>query len=89
MEISVGTGAYSNWFGPNISAVLQAFESAGFSTELANSDGERARFRAVVREGMPEFLNIRCREADSYDVVVNHLFGNREAWRRPKTTENS
>jgi hypothetical protein len=47
------------------------------------SDGERARFHAVVREGMPEFLNIPCREAESYEVVMAHLFGKREARRRP------
>lgn len=80
------SGGYSNWFGPNIAAVLQAFESAGFSTELVSSDGERARFHAVVREGMPEFLNIACHEARSYDVLMHHLFGNREVWRRPTLT---
>jgi len=37
------------------------------------SDGERARFHAVVREGMPEFLNILCEEARSYDVVDESL----------------
>lgn len=79
-------GDHSNWFGPNIAAVLQAFESAGFFTELLNSDGERARFHAVVREGMPEFLNIACHEAGSYEVLMNRLFGKREAWRRPPTT---
>lgn len=77
------SGGYSNWFGPNIVAVLEAFESAGFSTKLVSSDGERARFQAIVREGMPEFLNIVCEEARSYDVLMKHLFGKREEWRRP------
>jgi len=81
------SGDESNWFGPNMAAVLHAFESAGFSTEICSSDGERARFHAVVREGMPEFLKIDCHEAGSYDVLVNHLFGKRETWRRPITTE--
>jgi len=81
------SGDESNWFGPNMAAVLHAFESAGFSTEICSSDGERARFHAVVREGMPEFLKIDCHEACSYDVLVNHLFGKRETWRRPITTE--
>ena len=79
-------GGFSNWFGPNIVAVVQAFESAGFSTELVNSDSERARFHATVREGLPEFLNIACEEARSYDVLMNHLFGNREDWLRPPPT---
>jgi tRNA (mo5U34)-methyltransferase len=74
---------YSNWFGPNIAAVQQAFESAGFSTKLLNSSNERARFHAVLREDMPEFLNIACQEADSYEVLMDRLFGRREAWRRP------
>jgi hypothetical protein len=32
---------------------------------------------------MPEFLNIACQEADSYEVLMDRLFGRREAWRRP------
>jgi len=74
---------YSNWFDPNITAVIQAFESAGFSTELVSSDDERGRFHAVVQEGMPEFLNTRCDEADKYDVVMRRWFGPKEAWHRP------
>jgi tRNA (mo5U34)-methyltransferase len=78
-------GDYSNWFGPNIAAVLQAFESAGFSTRLMDNHTDRATFHAMVREGMPEFLNIPSQEARSYGVLMNHLFGNRERWRRPPT----
>lgn len=74
---------HSNWFGPNIAAVQQAFESAGFSTRLLNSNGTRGRFHAVVREDMPEFLNIACHEALSYDVLLERFFGSKEAWRRP------
>ena len=73
----------SNWFGPNIAAVQHAFESAGFSTKFLNNSGGRARFHAVVQEGMPEFLNIACHEADSYGVLMDRLFGKKEAWRRP------
>jgi tRNA (mo5U34)-methyltransferase len=74
---------YSNWFGPNIAAVRQAFESAGFSTRFLNSSGGRGRFHAVMREDMPEFLNIACHEADNYDVLMGRLFGRKETWRRP------
>lgn len=76
---------HSNWFGPNIAAVQQAFESAGFSTRLLNADGERGRFHAVVREGTPEFLNMSGKEAFSYDVLVERLIGSKEALRRPVT----
>lgn len=79
---------YSNWFGPNIAAVQQAFESAGFSTKHLNDSGGRGRFHAVVQEGMPEFLNIACHEADSYDVLMDRLFGRKEAWRRPIKNES-
>lgn len=79
-------GDHSNWFGPNCAAVLHAFESAGFCTKLLSSTGQRARFQAVVREGMPEFLNTPTCESGSYDVLISHLFGNKEAWRRPITT---
>jgi hypothetical protein len=73
----------SNWIGPNIAGAQQAFESAGFSTTFLNTSGGRGRFHAVVREGMPEFLNIRCHEAGSYDVLMDRWFGRKEAWRRP------
>jgi tRNA (mo5U34)-methyltransferase len=40
----------SNWFGPNIQAVLEAFESAGFEIRHLNSwgGGARSSFRATV-----------------------------------------
>jgi tRNA (mo5U34)-methyltransferase len=78
---------HSNWFGPNVVAVQQAFESAGFSTKFLNSSGGRGRFHAAMREGMPEFLNIACHEPDSYEVQMQRLFGRKEAWRRPATRE--
>lgn len=74
---------HSNWFGPNATAVLEAFESAGFDIKLLSSSGHRARFKARVREGMPEFLNIPCSESARYDVLIRPLFGELDAWRRP------
>ena len=56
----------SNWFGPNIKAVLESFETAGFSVQhLASWDwGARSAFRAVavpipsrMREGTYEGLS--------------------------------
>jgi tRNA (mo5U34)-methyltransferase len=78
-------GDESNWFGPNIAAVVQAFESAGFATQLVSSNGERATFHAVVRDGLPEFLNIRCQEARSYELLMSRYFGEKETWRRPSS----
>jgi tRNA (mo5U34)-methyltransferase len=37
---------HSNWFGPNICAVLQGLESAGFAPRLHSSWGDRAGFQA-------------------------------------------
>ena len=78
----------SNWFGPNTAAVIQAFESAGLSVKLLFSNGQRATFHGVVREGMPEFLDISSHESGSYDLLIERLFGSKEAWRRPVTTED-
>jgi tRNA (mo5U34)-methyltransferase len=39
-------GDHSNWFAPNIQAVLAAFESAGFAIELKNTWTSRAAFVA-------------------------------------------
>ncbi len=75
-------GDSTNWFGPNAAAVTQAFESAGFGVELLYSSGQRAAFHGVVRKGLPEFLSIETHEADSYDLLLDHLFGSKEAWRR-------
>jgi tRNA (mo5U34)-methyltransferase len=41
-------GDYSNWFGPNIRAVLEAFQSAGLIASLINEWGDRAAFQAVA-----------------------------------------
>ena len=37
---------HSNWFGPNIRAVLDGLESAGFSPRLHSTWGDRAGFQA-------------------------------------------
>jgi tRNA (mo5U34)-methyltransferase len=37
----------SNWWGPNISAVVTAFQTAGFEISLLDSWGDRASFRAT------------------------------------------
>lgn len=49
----------SNWFGPNVQAVIESFESAGFDIEHCRSwgpGGERGTFRATVRPELPERL---------------------------------
>ena len=38
----------SNWFGPNVQAVIESLESAGFVAEHLATWGERAAFRGVV-----------------------------------------
>lgn len=75
-------GDPSNWFSPNIRAVEEAFESAGFSTRFLGRSNGRGRFHATVREGMPEFLTIPCQEAESYDLLMERTFGPKDAWRR-------
>jgi hypothetical protein len=40
-------GDYSNWFGPNIRAVLDAFESAGLPAQVMGTWGDRATFQAA------------------------------------------
>lgn len=68
---------HSNWFGPNLRAVGEAFESAGFDTRLVATWPNRAGFHARVRPGRPEFLTIPCGEGFYYDKLVRHLFGNK------------
>jgi hypothetical protein len=38
----------SNWFGPNVTAVLEGFQTAGFEIAHTRSWGDRASFRAQV-----------------------------------------
>jgi len=61
----------SNWFGPNIQAVLEAFESAGFACEFLHLLEDRASFRARVRAALPERVVLHCYESypDNRDVV--------------------
>jgi tRNA (mo5U34)-methyltransferase len=40
----------SNWFGPNVAAVLEAFQTAGFDIAHTQSWSNRAAFRARVSE---------------------------------------
>jgi tRNA (mo5U34)-methyltransferase len=44
-EFELGPKDYSNWFGPNIAAVLEGFETAGFEIAHTQSWGKRAAFR--------------------------------------------
>jgi len=69
---------YSNWFGPNITAVIDAFESAGFHTSLSAVAGSRATFQCVVKAGAPEFLSIASHERDGYEVLMRRLLGPRK-----------
>ncbi|MEP7134775.1 MAG: DUF1698 domain-containing protein [Chloroflexota bacterium] len=66
----------SNWFGPNIVAVLEAFQSAGFEITHTQSWGDRAGFRAKVRsipdrllkhtyEGHQENVKIRTKNSEA------------------------
>jgi tRNA (mo5U34)-methyltransferase len=65
----------SNWFGPNGTAVVQAFNSAGFETRfLARHGPNRATFHAQVKSGLPEFLSLGCAEGTYYDTNIGHLF---------------
>ncbi len=41
-------GDHSNWFGPNIQAVLDAFQSAGLTARLTSAWGDRAAFQATA-----------------------------------------
>ena len=45
----------SNWFGPNIRAVIESFESAGFNTvHLKTWNGDRAAFKSDLRKELPD-----------------------------------
>jgi tRNA (mo5U34)-methyltransferase len=54
----------SNWFGPNVAAVLEAFASAGFAVRHLRSwgGGTRSSFRATVLPRVPERLRLGCYE---------------------------
>jgi tRNA (mo5U34)-methyltransferase len=71
-------GDNSNWFGPNSTAVLQAFKSAGFDVELVSSWNYRAGFRAQVKDGLPEFLACSLFDRRFYDVLLSPVLGKRK-----------
>jgi tRNA (mo5U34)-methyltransferase len=77
-------GDASNWFGPNVEAVEQAFESAGFSIRRlrlgTGARRSRATFAARVRPGCPEFLVNGSTEGAYFDTVVGRLLGTRSEW---------
>ena len=64
----------SNWFNPSTTAVLQAFESAGFEIKLLKNFG-RGTFQGRVKQGVPEFLTIASTEGGHYDSITSHLLG--------------
>jgi tRNA (mo5U34)-methyltransferase len=47
----------SNWFGPNISAVVTAFQTAGFDISFLESWGSRASFKATPGGPLSAFEN--------------------------------
>lgn len=47
----------SNWFGPNVPAVLTAFQTAGFNISLLQQWGTRASFRATPSGSFAAFEN--------------------------------
>jgi tRNA (mo5U34)-methyltransferase len=47
-------GDASNWFGPNIRAVIEGFETAGFAIQLLKQWGDRAAFAAQVNRRLDE-----------------------------------
>jgi len=45
----------SNWFGPNMQAVVESFESAGFdAVHLKTWNGDRAAFKADIKQELPD-----------------------------------
>jgi len=47
---------YSNWFAPNRRAIEDGLRTAGFEPSLLSEWGDRVVYKAVKREGVPEFL---------------------------------
>jgi len=65
----------SNWFSPNLEAVVQMLTSAGFAVEHAREMGVRAVARASIASGLPEFLRIGSGEGVYYDLFTRKLLG--------------
>jgi tRNA (mo5U34)-methyltransferase len=78
----------SNWFGPTCVAVVEAFESAGFTTKLLRRSG-RATFYGRLKPGTPEFLTIGSGEGVYYDVITRPLFGEGEEFGMSETNASS
>jgi tRNA (mo5U34)-methyltransferase len=57
-------GDPSNWFGPNVRAVVEAFDSAGFTTQVISQWGDRAAFAARVNTDLKESL------AKTYEAIA-------------------
>ena len=55
-EFELAPNDQSNWFGPNIQAVIEGFETAGFDIAHLHSWADRASFRAKVSGEEPERL---------------------------------
>jgi tRNA (mo5U34)-methyltransferase len=64
-------GDFSNWFGPNIRAVLDGLESAGFDAELISQWGDRAGFRARPSASLDE--SFRKSYEGLSDLVQQHV----------------
>jgi len=61
-------GDPSNWFGPNVAAVLSSFTSAGFKAELLSRWGTRASFLAMPEGAEPFYMKLRCYES-KYPII--------------------
>ncbi len=59
-------GDSSNWFGPNILAVITAFQTAGFDICLLDKWGTRASFKATPSGSLAAFDNTY--EGQSYEL---------------------
>jgi tRNA (mo5U34)-methyltransferase len=75
-EFELHPGDQSNWFGPNVLAVLEAFQSAGFDIRHTRSWQDRAMFRAR-QTAVPERLR---------DHAYESVWENRAVtWLEPQT----
>jgi tRNA (mo5U34)-methyltransferase len=65
----------SNWFGPNVAAVLESFWSAGFDIQHLRSwgGGSRATFRATVKDSVP--ARLRAGSYEGASPLHAHLAG--------------
>jgi tRNA (mo5U34)-methyltransferase len=68
-EFELAATDQSNWFSPNAAAVLEAFQSAGFTIEQTGAWGDRAGFRARVCP-VPERLLKHTYESYPHNVDV-------------------